>query len=133
MGQRYAMAVRLKEEKRDFYLKNHKDVILFIKFWGVRGSVPSGNLETVRVGGNTTCVEIRCEKELVIIDTGTGFRNLGNSLMKELPVTGTILFSHVHWDHIQRYPFFAPFYISVNEFRVSGGSSLPISIEEVLN
>ncbi len=46
---------------------------MLIKFWGVRGSVPSGNAETVRVGGNTTCLEIRCEKELVIIDTGTGF------------------------------------------------------------
>jgi len=106
---------------------------LFIKFWGVRGSVPSGNPETVRVGGNTTCIEIRCEKELVIIDTGTGFRNLGNALMKELPVTGTILFSHVHWDHIQGFPFFAPFFIPGNEFRVFGGSSLPIPIEEVLN
>ena len=106
---------------------------MLIKFWGVRGSVPSGNPETVRVGGNTTCLEIRCEKELVIIDTGTGFRNLGNALMKELPVTGTILFSHVHWDHIQGFPFFAPFFISGNEFRVFGGSSLPIPIEEVLN
>tara|TARA_Y100001936_G_scaffold215426_1_gene225870 strand:- start:121 stop:981 length:861 start_codon:yes stop_codon:yes gene_type:complete len=106
---------------------------VFIKFWGVRGSVPSGNPETVRIGGNTTCVEIRCEKELVIIDTGTGFRNLGHALMKELPVTGTILFSHVHWDHIQGFPFFAPFFIPGNEFRVFGGSSLPISIEEVLN
>ena len=106
---------------------------MLIKFWGVRGSVPSGNAETVRVGGNTTCLEIRCEKELVIIDTGTGFRNLGNALMKELPVTGTILFSHVHWDHIQGFPFFTPFFIPGNEFRVFGGSSLPIPIEEVLN
>ena len=106
---------------------------MFIKFWGVRGSVPSGNPETVRVGGNTTCLEIRCEKELVIIDTGTGFRNLGNALLKELPVTGTILFSHVHWDHIQGFPFFAPFFIPGNEFRVFGGSSFPIPIEEVLN
>ena len=106
---------------------------MFIKFWGVRGSVPSGNPETVRVGGNTTCLEIRCENELVIIDTGTGFRNLGNALMKELPVAGTILFSHVHWDHIQGFPFFTPFFIPGNEFRVFGGSSLPIPIEEVLN
>ena len=55
---------------------------MFIKFWGVRGSVPSGSPETVRVGGNTTCVEIRCGEELIIIDTGTGFRNLGAALMK---------------------------------------------------
>ena len=57
---------------------------MFIKFWGVRGSVPSGNPETVKVGGNTTCVEIRCGEELIVIDTGTGFRNLGMALMKGL-------------------------------------------------
>lgn len=110
-----------------------KDFIVFIKFWGVRGSVPSGNPETARVGGNTTCVEIRCEEELIIIDTGTGFRNLGAALMKELPVKGTILFSHVHWDHIQGFPFFTPFFIPGNEFRVFGGTSLPMPIEEVLS
>ena len=55
---------------------------MYIKFWGVRGSVPSGNPETVKVGGNTTCVEIRCGEELIVIDTGTGFRNLGMALMK---------------------------------------------------
>ena len=83
---------------------------MYIKFWGVRGSVPSGNPETVKVGGNTTCVEIRCGEELIVIDTGTGFRNLGMDLMKELPVKGTILYSHVHWDHIQGFPFFTPFF-----------------------
>ena len=83
---------------------------LQIKFWGVRGSIPSGNPETAGVGGNTTCVEIRCGDELIIIDTGTGVRNLGKALMKEMPIKGTILFSHVHWDHIQGFPFFSPFY-----------------------
>lgn len=82
---------------------------MYIKFWDVRGSVPSGNPGTVKVGGNTTCVEIRCGEELIVIDTGTGFRNLGMSLMKELPVKGTILYSQVHWDHIQGFPFFTPF------------------------
>ena len=59
---------------------------MYIKFWGVRGSVASGSSDTVRVGGNTTCVEIRCGKELIIIDTGTGFYNLGMALMDELPL-----------------------------------------------
>ncbi len=77
---------------------------LKIKFWGVRGSIPSGNQETAGVGGNTTCVEIRCGDELIIIDTGTGVRSLGLALMKETPIKGTILFSHVHWDHIQGFP-----------------------------
>ena len=104
-----------------------------IKFWGVRGSTPSGNSETVGVGGNTTCVEIRCGDELIIIDAGTGVRNLGIALSKEMPVKGTFLFSHVHWDHIQGFPFFAPFFVPGNEFRIIGGTSLPLSIEEVLN
>ena len=59
---------------------------MYIKFWGVRGSVASGSPDTVRVGGNTTCVEIRCDQELIIIDTGTGFHNLGVALMNELPL-----------------------------------------------
>ena len=105
---------------------------MYIKFWGVRGSVASGSPDTVRVGGNTTCVEIRCDKELIIIDTGTGFHNLGVALMNELPVKGTILFSHVHWDHIQGFPHFIPFFNAENEFRVFGGTSLPISVEEII-
>lgn len=106
---------------------------MYIKFWGIRGSIPSGNPETAGVGGNTTCVEIRCEDELIVIDTGTGFRNLGMALLKEMPVKGTILFSHVHWDHIQGFPFFTPFFVPGNEFRIFGGTSLPVTVEEVLN
>ena len=106
---------------------------LQIKFWGVRGSIPSGNPETAGVGGNTTCVEIRCGDELIIIDTGTGIRNLGMALMKEMPIKGTILFSHVHWDHIQGFPFFSPFFVPGNEFRIFAGTSLPTTIEEVLS
>ena len=89
---------------------------LQIKFWGVRGSIPSGNPETAGVGGNTTCVEIRCGDELIIIDAGTGVRNLGTALMKEMPIKGTILFSHLHWDHIQGFPFFSPFFVDVSGF-----------------
>jgi len=110
-----------------------KDSGVQIKFWGVRGSIPCGNPETAGVGGNTTCVEIRCGDELIIIDTGTGVRNLGMALMKEMPIKATILFSHVHWDHIQGFPFFAPFFVPGNEFRIFGGTSLPSTIEEVLN
>ena len=56
------------------------------KFWGVRGSVATGGSETARVGGNTSCLEVRCGKELLIFDSGTGIRYLGNALMKELPL-----------------------------------------------
>ena len=104
-----------------------------IKFWGVRGSIASGSPTTAGIGGNTTCVEVRCGDELIIIDTGTGVRDLGMALMKEMPLKATILFSHVHWDHIQGFPFFGPFFIPGNEFRVFGGTSLPTTIKEVLN
>ncbi len=63
---------------------------LKIKFWGVRGSIPSGNQETAGVGGNTTCVEIRCGDELIIIDTGTGVRSLGLALSCSAMFIGTI-------------------------------------------
>ncbi|MBI4390075.1 MAG: MBL fold metallo-hydrolase [Nitrospinae bacterium] len=105
---------------------------MLVKFWGVRGSIPSGGKETAGVGGNTTCVEIRCGDELIIIDTGTGARNLGKELMKRLPLKGRIFYTHVHWDHIQGMPFFAPMYVKGNEFEVYGGTSLPMTIEEVL-
>ncbi|MFQ5672848.1 MAG: MBL fold metallo-hydrolase [Nitrospinales bacterium] len=103
-----------------------------IRFWGVRGSVPSGSRSTAGVGGNTTCLELRCGNDLVIFDSGTGIRNLGVQLMKELPVKAKIFYSHVHWDHIQGLPFFTPLYIKGNEFDIYGGSSMPLSIEDVL-
>ncbi len=99
----------------------------------MRGSFPSGNEETVRVGGNTTCVEVRCGDEIIIFDSGTGIINLGKSLMKELPVKANLFFTHVHWDHIQGFPFCAPFYVPGNEFNIYGGTSLPKTIEEVLD
>jgi len=85
-----------------------------IKFYGVRGSVPVCGRDFERYGGNTTCIRIYREdiNRIVIIDAGTGIRNLG----KEIIDTGlnqsiiNILFSHFHWDHIQGFPFFAPAY-----------------------
>ncbi|PIQ96694.1 MAG: MBL fold metallo-hydrolase [Nitrospinae bacterium CG11_big_fil_rev_8_21_14_0_20_56_8] len=91
-----------------------------------------GNKETSGVGGNTTCVEVRCGDEIIIFDSGTGIVNLGRTLMKELPVKARLFYSHVHWDHIQGFPFFAPFYVKGNEFDIYGGTCLPKTIQEVL-
>jgi phosphoribosyl 1,2-cyclic phosphodiesterase len=74
-------------------------------------------------GGNTTCLEVRTKNnDLIIIDGGTGLKNLGASILKEDFGRGkgiaTMLFTHTHWDHIQGIPFFVPFYIKGNRFNI---------------
>ena len=104
-----------------------------IKFWGVRGSIPSPGPSTAKVGGNTSCVEIRFGKDIFIVDGGTGLRNLGEALTKELPVKARLFFSHVHWDHIQGFPFFAPAYIPGNEFHVFGLKNSKHTMQDILD
>jgi phosphoribosyl 1,2-cyclic phosphodiesterase len=89
-----------------------------IKFWGVRGSIPCPGSETVRYGGNTSCVEMQVGRERLIFDGGTGLRILGQSLMTENPVKGHLFFTHSHWDHIQGFPFFIPAFIKGNTFKI---------------
>jgi phosphoribosyl 1,2-cyclic phosphodiesterase len=79
-----------------------------VRFWGVRGSIPVPGPSTIRYGGNTPCVSIELESDKVIaLDAGTGIRKLGKALVSEDKV---IYVSHIHWDHIQGLPFFAPLY-----------------------
>ena len=92
-----------------------------VRFWGVRGSIPSPGPETVYYGGNTSCVEVRADGELIILDAGTGIRQLGHQLKREFgekALRMTILVSHTHWDHIQGFPFFAPAYDPKNKVRI---------------
>ena len=103
-----------------------------VKFWGTRGSIPAPGPNTVKYGGNTACVEVRCNGELIIIDAGSGIRNLGTELLKEMPIKASILFSHVHWDHIQGIPFFQPAYIRGNEFRLHGSKNWDTKLENAL-
>ena len=97
-----------------------------IRFWGVRGSIPCPGPSTARFGGNTSCVEVRCGDRLIIFDGGTGLRPLGDSLMKSgAPIDADILLSHCHIDHVNGVPFFAPFFVSGNTFRIWAGHLLP--------
>ena len=89
-----------------------------IKFWGVRGSIPCPGSETVRYGGNTSCVEMQVGRERLIFDGGTGLRILGQSLMAESPAKAHLFFTHSHWDHIQGFPFFTPAFIRGNTFKI---------------
>ncbi|HEY7218058.1 MAG TPA: response regulator [Candidatus Binatia bacterium] len=94
-----------------------------VKFWGVRGSIPVPGSSTVGYGGNTSCVEVRADGEIIILDAGSGLRQLGIELETEFgdrPIRPTLLISHTHWDHIQGLPFFLPVYNQKNSLRVLG-------------
>ncbi len=103
-----------------------------ITFWGVRGSIPTPGPDTASVGGNTSCVEIRAGKLLLVFDAGTGLRLLGKSLLKEMPITAHLFFSHVHWDHIQGFPFFDPAFVAGNVIHLYGGNNVSRTLEETL-
>lgn len=115
---------------------------MLVKFWGVRGSVPVPSPTTIKYGGNTACIEVRCGKDIIIIDGGTGLRLLGLDLMKRgfAPDSKNgrgkgkahIFFSHMHWDHIQGFPFFGPAFIKGNKFNIYGFKHLNINLEETL-
>ena len=83
---------------------------IYIDFWGVRGSVPSPGSETIRYGGNTSCISITVENKILILDAGTGIRNLGSSMIGQSDLKIFIVITHTHWDHIQGFPFFTPIY-----------------------
>ena len=94
-----------------------------LKFWGVRGSIPTPGPGTVQYGGNTSCVEVRADGEIIILDAGSGIRRLGLALAREFkdqPINLTLLITHTHWDHIQGFPFFIPAYNPHNRLRILG-------------
>ena len=93
-----------------------------VRFWGVRGSIACPGPDTVRYGGNTSCVEVRCGENLLIFDAGTGLRALGRSLAAEgADVDADLFCSHTHLDHVCGFPFFAPCYGRGNRLRVWAG------------
>ena len=83
---------------------------IHVDFWGVRGSVPSPGPTTARYGGNTSCVSITIDNKILILDAGTGIRNLGSTIIGQPELEIFVVVTHSHWDHIQGFPFFTPIY-----------------------
>jgi len=86
------------------------DARLSVKFWGVRGSVPTAGQDYLATGGNTSCVEIRCGSHVLLFDAGTGLREAGVALAREGINSFDILLSHSHYDHVIGLPFFQPLF-----------------------
>jgi len=101
-----------------------------VKIWGARGSVPAPGPETMHYGGNTSCVEVTLsDGSTLILDAGTGIRNLGLALPRvERPTH--ILLTHLHLDHIQGLMFFAPLFRPESEIIVWGPASPEASLQE---
>lgn len=82
-----------------------------IKFWGTRGTLPAPGPQFQRAGGNTNCIEVTCGTDTIILDAGTGIRQLGSSIIREMPSQNLhLLLTHAHYDHVEGIPFFAPFF-----------------------
>lgn len=92
-----------------------------VRFWGVRGSIAVPGPNTIRYGGNTTCIEVRTDdNDLIIFDGGTGIFQLGQALLREMPIKANIFMTHTHWDHIQGLPMFTPIFIPGNALNIHG-------------
>lgn len=113
-----------------------------VRFWGVRGSYPTPGPSTVRYGGNTPCVEVNAGGWTVILDCGTGVIPLGRELLRrsrerKRPLEAVILFSHLHHDHNQGFPFFAPAFVPSTRLHLFGpdflNSSPKVTLDAVMS
>ena len=110
------------------------------RFWGVRGTHPAALVAGTRFGGNTTCLEIRYGRHILVIDAGSGIVALGDELTRELqrrPPAGerpaiNMLFTHAHHDHLCGLPFFAPLYQSESRLRLLGPDLAGMRFEEII-
>ena len=101
------------------------DTEFSVRFWGVRGSYPTPGPATARYGGNTPCVEVRVNGHTIILDAGTGIIPLGRDLLDRsresgVPVEAVLLFSHLHHDHTQGFPFFSPAFVPSTRLHLLG-------------
>ncbi len=106
-----------------------------VRFWGVRGSIPTPSPRHVLYGGNTPCIQVRIpdRESVLIFDAGTGIRNLGHFLLsKRRSWHGHLFLTHLHWDHIHGIPFFDPAYLTGNGFMILGPDPPKGSLQEAI-
>jgi phosphoribosyl 1,2-cyclic phosphodiesterase len=109
-----------------------------VRFWGTRGSIPTPGPDTLKFGGNTSCVEVRTSQgTLIVLDCGSGIRELGRSLLAggvngTDKIKGHILLSHTHWDHIQGFPFFMPAFLPGHKFEIYAARDIDKKLADVL-
>ena len=104
-----------------------------VRFWGVRGSIPTPGPTTQAIGGNTSCLEVRCDDHVIILDAGSGLRPLGEALARENLKSATFLFSHVHWDHILGFPYFVPIIEKTAQFQIFGETKGGQTVADILD
>ncbi len=117
-------------------IKRIVDDTINLTFWGVRGTLPATGENTLRYGGNTSCVTLEFpQQQMFIFDGGSGIKKLGEKLMKDKRgrVNAKLFISHPHWDHINAIPFFAPLYKQGNEFEILGARQGDISMRELIS
>jgi phosphoribosyl 1,2-cyclic phosphodiesterase len=92
-----------------------------VRFWGVRGSIACSDPGTIRYGGNTSSLEVRCGERLILFDAGSGIRYLGKKLAAQAPLDADLYFTHTHFDHVCGLPFFIPLFQPNNTWRLWAG------------
>ncbi len=107
-----------------------------VKFWGTRGMISSPRLETAIFGGNTTCIQVLHKDNLIIVDSGFGITNLGDTLFDRIignkeKLKIHIFFTHFHWDHIQGLPFFKPIYFDSTTMHLYSPAKSDIMLENL--
>lgn len=110
---------------------------MYVTFWGTRGSISTPGSSTEKYGGNTACVSIHHGGTDIILDAGTGIRNLGIELFQQITKMGSplnlhLLLSHTHWDHIQGLPFFVPAYLKGSKLTIYGSPKKEVFLESIL-
>src|SRR5438093_711058 len=106
-----------------------------VRFWGTRGSIAAPGASTARYGGNTSCVEVRAsDGTVIVLDCGTGARELGLHLAQTMPqpIRLHLFIGHTHWDHIQGFPFFVPAFLPGSELNIYAPLGFQRGLEEAL-